>query len=64
MGCKKYITEAVSHVEHTFGRLAKHDAPMVAGDHPELNNTKVLDDTDHQQYQLLVGMLNWIVTLG
>eukprot|EP00957_Ditylum_brightwellii_P066467 5045770-Ditylum_brightwellii.AAC.1 len=37
---------------------------MVAGDHPELNGTKVLDDMDHQQYQMLIGMLNWIVTLG
>eukprot|EP00957_Ditylum_brightwellii_P016105 1212872-Ditylum_brightwellii.AAC.1 len=37
---------------------------MVAGDHPELDDTKVLDDMAHQQYQMLIGMLNWIVTLG
>eukprot|EP00957_Ditylum_brightwellii_P092005 7004699-Ditylum_brightwellii.AAC.1 len=37
---------------------------MVAGDYPELNDTKVLDDTDHQQYQMPIRMLNWIVTLG
>eukprot|EP00957_Ditylum_brightwellii_P107607 8209964-Ditylum_brightwellii.AAC.1 len=64
MGCKKYITEAVSHVERIFGHLVKHDTPMVAGDHPELNDAKVLDDWDHQQYQMIIGMLNWITTLG
>eukprot|EP00957_Ditylum_brightwellii_P055150 4179793-Ditylum_brightwellii.AAC.1 len=40
MGCKKYITEAVSCVEQTFGCLTKHDTLMVAGDHPELDDTK------------------------
>eukprot|EP00957_Ditylum_brightwellii_P084882 6454508-Ditylum_brightwellii.AAC.1 len=42
-----YITETVSRVERICGRLAKHDTPMVAGDLPEFNNTKVLDDRDH-----------------
>eukprot|EP00957_Ditylum_brightwellii_P020917 1577521-Ditylum_brightwellii.AAC.1 len=64
MGCKKYTMEAVSHVKLIFGRLTKHDTPMVTGDHPELDDTKVLDDTAHQKYQMLIGMLNWIVTLG
>eukprot|EP00957_Ditylum_brightwellii_P074131 5633170-Ditylum_brightwellii.AAC.1 len=36
---------------------------MVAGDHPELDDTKVLDETTHQKYQMLIGMLNWIVIL-
>eukprot|EP00957_Ditylum_brightwellii_P066149 5019354-Ditylum_brightwellii.AAC.1 len=64
MGCKKYIMEAVSRVKLIFGRLKKHDTPMVAGDHPELDDSKVLDDTACQKYQMLIRMLNWIVMLG
>eukprot|EP00957_Ditylum_brightwellii_P102289 7797719-Ditylum_brightwellii.AAC.2 len=56
--------EAVSCVEQTFGCLIKHDTPMVAGDHPELDDSRVLNNRDNQQYQMLIGMLNWIVTLG
>eukprot|EP00957_Ditylum_brightwellii_P127385 9713670-Ditylum_brightwellii.AAC.1 len=37
---------------------------MVDGSHPELDTTKVLDGKEHQQYQMLIGMLNWIVTFG
>eukprot|EP00957_Ditylum_brightwellii_P210041 15364505-Ditylum_brightwellii.AAC.1 len=42
MGYKKYFTEAVSRVELMFGCLTKHDTPMVASDHPELDDTKIL----------------------
>eukprot|EP00957_Ditylum_brightwellii_P034590 2622942-Ditylum_brightwellii.AAC.1 len=64
MGCKKYIMEAVSCVDSTFRYLTKHDTPMEAGNHPELNDTKVLGNKQHQLYQILIGMLNWIVMLG
>eukprot|EP00957_Ditylum_brightwellii_P201518 15326035-Ditylum_brightwellii.AAC.2 len=37
---------------------------MVAGDHLEMDDSVVLGDEDHQNYQMLIGMLNWIVTLG
>eukprot|EP00957_Ditylum_brightwellii_P070971 5393211-Ditylum_brightwellii.AAC.1 len=37
---------------------------MLAGDHPEMDTSEILTDSDHQKYQMLIGMLNWIVTLG
>ena len=37
---------------------------MVSGDHPELDESEVLGDDDHTKYQMLIGMLNWIVTIG
>eukprot|EP00957_Ditylum_brightwellii_P020816 1569670-Ditylum_brightwellii.AAC.1 len=37
---------------------------MVAGDHPDLDDSKELDDMAHQKYQMLIGMLNLKVTLG
>eukprot|EP00957_Ditylum_brightwellii_P070934 5390073-Ditylum_brightwellii.AAC.1 len=59
IGCEKYITKAISQVEHMLGKLLKHDIPMVTGDHLEEDDSTNLNDTRHQQYQMLLGMLNW-----
>ena len=64
MGCKTYIKEGIRRIENMFGTLIKHDIPMAAGDHPELDKSKHLDDDEHTKYQMLIGMLNWIVTIG
>ena len=37
---------------------------MVDGDHPEEDTSELLDDKDHQQYQMLIGMLNSIICIG
>ena len=33
-------------------------------DNPELDNSPLLDDKKHQEYQMLIGTLNWITTIG
>ena len=33
-------------------------------DHPELETSELLDDDRHIYYQIIVGMLNWIVGIG
>eukprot|EP00957_Ditylum_brightwellii_P079598 6052738-Ditylum_brightwellii.AAC.2 len=37
---------------------------MVAGDHPGMGDSEVLNGVDHQKYQMLPSMLNWIVIIG
>ena len=37
---------------------------MIYGDHPELDDMAILSGESHQKYQMLVGILNWIVALG
>ena len=37
---------------------------MVDGDHPEEDTSVLLDDEVHKKYQMLIGMLNWIVCIG
>jgi hypothetical protein len=37
---------------------------MAEKDHPELDNSEVLDDLGNKQYQSLIGALLWLVTLG
>lgn len=64
IGCKTYIKEGIRRIESMFGTLTKHDIPMVSGDHPELDDTEQLGDEQHTQYQMLIGMLNWVVTIG
>ena len=65
VGCKKYIKEAVSQVEQREkSRLKKHSVPSSPGDHPELHTSEFLNDEGHLYYQMLVGMLNWIVGIG
>ena len=64
IGSRKYITEALSRIEKDFGTLRKHDIPMVSGDHPELDASAILTGEDRQKYQMLIGILNWIVALG
>ena len=65
IGCRTYIKEGIARVEKLLDMsLSKHDTPMTQGDHPELDDSVLLDDDDHTKYQMLIGMLNWIVTIG
>jgi hypothetical protein len=64
VGCKKYITEAIKRVEGIFGRLTKTTLPLPAGIHPEEDTSAFLCDDDHRKYQMLIGMLNWVVGIG
>ena len=65
VGCKKYIKEAIRRVEQQHGAAIKRQStPLPTGDHPELDTSELLDDGGHQTYQMLIGMLNWIVGIG
>jgi hypothetical protein len=44
--------------------LPKKGSPMENGDQPELDASSPLNDDEHRRYQMLIGMLNWIVCLG
>ena len=64
IGCKKYLKEAIKRVEGIYGNLKKERIPSKAGDHPELDTSELLDDKEHQKYQMLIGILVWVVTIG
>jgi hypothetical protein len=64
-GCKKYIKKALVHVEVIFGALLKKSTdPILAGNHPEIDNSEVLGSQDYCRFQTLIGILNWVVTTG
>ena len=64
IGCKKYLKEAITRVENLMGEVPKCNKPIEANDHPEEDSSNLLDDDNHKKYQMLIGMLNWIVTIG
>ena len=37
---------------------------MIEKDHPELDNTELLDQLDVKPFQSLIGALQWLVSLG
>ena len=39
-------------------------SPLEKGDHPELDDSELLDDMGIQQYQSLIGSLQWAISLG
>ena len=39
-------------------------SPLEKGDHPELDDSELLDATSIQNYQSLIGSLQWAVSLG
>jgi hypothetical protein len=65
IGCKKYLKKAVLRVKKMYAEmLKKFSVPMTSGDHPELGDTTILNNDGHKKYKMLIGMLNWIVTIG
>ena len=59
----KYIKESVRRIETHFDKkLRKHNTP-IPDDHPELDETPLLDDKGTRDYQMLIGMAQWLVVL-
>ena len=62
----KYIERVVASYEKMFGEKpsAKMFSPLEKGDHPELDKSELLDATGIQQYQSLIGSLQWAISFG
>jgi hypothetical protein len=39
-------------------------SPLEKGDHPETDDSELLDENGTQQYQSLIGSLQWSISLG
>ena len=67
-GCVKYLEEAISRVERIFGEFSKADTPSIipqsADDHPETDSSDICDATQQRHFQMLIGILVWLVQLG
>jgi hypothetical protein len=51
--------------ENMFGSKPKeYTSPLEKGDHPEIDDTDILDDEGIKRYQTMIGCLQWAVSLG
>jgi hypothetical protein len=65
VNCKAYIKEALVTIERMHNEsLREEKTPVATGDHPEEDESTLLDNKLHRQYQSLIGMAQWLVTLG
>jgi len=66
MSPQKYIKRMASQYERMFGEKPKqlHSSPLHKGDHPKLDETELLLPEGVTDFQLLVGSLQWAVSLG
>ena len=63
-GGATYTKEAIARVERIFGCLAKQSTPLPVTDcHPEVDQSPLLGLDDHRKFQMLLGMLQWLVTI-
>ena len=65
IGAKTYIKNCLATYVSLTGEEAKATAnPLEPGDHPELDASPECDEVGKKQFQSLLGMLQWIVTIG
>ena len=62
----KYIERMVSSYKSLFGEAPKQtvQSPLEKNDHPELDDTELLDAEGISKYQSLIGTLQWTISLG
>ena len=62
----KYIEKVVEGYKRMFGSSPAHavTSPLEKGDHPEMDTSDLLGEEGIQQYQSLIGSLQWAVSLG
>ncbi len=66
MSPQQYIDRMATEYERMFGTKphTKITSPLERNDHPETDETELLDEAGVQRYQSLIGSLQWAVSLG
>lgn len=63
---KKYIEKLIDNYKRHFGEPPRRNvsSPIEQGDHPELDDSELLDEAGIFLYQSLIGSLQWVVSIG
>ena len=66
MAPRKYIEKMIDGYINMFKEKPKmkYSSPLEKNDHPEVDTSELLDEKGIQQYQSLVGSLQWAVSIG
>ena len=64
-GPKKYIQKMMEAYEVMYGEKPKESgSPLEKNDHPELDESQVLESDGQKRYQSMIGALQWVISLG
>jgi hypothetical protein len=65
-GPRTYVDRMIAQYVSLFGCKPKMNvsSPLEKNDHPELDDSELLDEDDIIKYQSLIGVLQWAITLG
>ena len=62
---RKYIKKTIETYERLFKKKPKeYKSPLDKGDHPELDDSELLDFEGVKLYQSLIGSLQWAIQIG
>ena len=63
---QKYIEKMNLTYQHLYGEPPNKSAqsPLEENDHPELDTSEFLDEEGIQQYQSLIGSMQWLIAIG
>jgi hypothetical protein len=63
---RKYVDKLIQSYERMFREKPGTNvySPLQKGDHPELEDSKLLDPDDVSKYQSVVGLLQWAISMG
>ena len=62
---RKYVNKILESYESMFKeKPRKSRPPLEGGDHPELHTPELCDEHQTNQFQTLVGQLQWLIALG
>ena len=66
MAPRKYVERLIDNYTQIFGEKPRMNvySPLEKGDHPELDTSEFLDAEGTEQYQSIIGSLQWAITLG
>jgi len=62
---RKYIDKMMGNYQRIFGQKPrKYNSPLEKGDHPEIDESPLLDEEQVKIYQSLIGALQWVIQIG
>lgn len=66
VGSLTYTKEAIRRIEEIVGELRSFKTPLPNSEdcHPEMDQSELLDEKGHRLFQMLLGMAQWLVTIG
>jgi len=65
ISARTYIVNVCEKIERMLDKqLRNYHSPLEGGYHPELDTSDLVSDKDISKYRMLIGSLNWAVTLG